>query len=195
MFKGYNTDSRSINIGVDLTILNKILNHLNSSDVLVFEHKNDSLDISFINKKYKKFYSIKLLDLDYDELAIHQIDNCSTLELDSKYFNEIMNHFNDVGSTITINIDNNEPTPIKFTSNGDMTSLVMVLEEESLKATNMQYINLEFNMTNLQTFSKGYNLNKNMTLQLNNDCPVKLTYKIFDTGYIDYYIAPKIIDD
>ena len=49
------SNDRAITLGLDISVLMKILNHLNYNDDLIFSYNTDTLDISFINKKYQKF--------------------------------------------------------------------------------------------------------------------------------------------
>ena len=51
----------------------------------------------------------------------------------------------------------------------------------------------DFNLKNISMFSKGYMLHNTIKIEIDNDVPVKMRYKIGD-GYIDYYLAPKMED-
>ncbi len=194
-FKAYNNNDETISIGIDLNILNKVLNHLNSEDELIFTLDNDKLDVSFINEKYKKFYSLKLLNIDYDELDIQDLENPVKIKLDSRYFNDIISHFNDIGDNVEFQIKEKEDDVITLKSEGPMTELNIVIETDDIEIENLDDLNMFVNMKNLQNFSKGYSLNKNMTIEMTENYPLKLSYKIMDIGYINYYIAPKIVDD
>jgi len=199
-FKNYNfnDDNKEIVIGLNVGILMKILNHLKQTDELIFNYKGDTLDISFINPKYQKHYTIKLMDIDCDELSIFDCDTTTNITIDSKYFNEIIRELCDIGDVVKFKVFkdriNDEDQNIELQCFGDMTSLGMILSNEDLKLQNLQDISLEFSLTNLETFSKGYNLNKYMNIEIDNNYPIKLSYQIMDTGYINYFLAPRIED-
>ena len=53
----FNDEHNEIIIGLNVSILMKILNHLNHNDELIFSYQGDTLDISFINPKYQKCYT------------------------------------------------------------------------------------------------------------------------------------------
>lgn len=194
-FKNYNfnDDNKEIVIGLNVGILIKILNHLKQNDELIFNYKGDTLDISFINPKYQKHYNIKLMDIDSDELSIFDCNTTTNITIESKYFNDIVRELCDIGDVVKFKVFkeciNDEDQNIELQCFGDMTSLGMILSNDDLTLQNLQNISLEFSLTNLETFSKGYNLNKYMNIEIDNNYPIKLSYKIMDTGYINYFLA------
>jgi proliferating cell nuclear antigen len=199
-FSNYNfkDENNEIVLGLNVGILMKILNHLNHYDDLIFYYKGDTLDISFINPKYQKHYNIKLMDIDSDELGIVDCETSTSINIESKYFNEIIRDLCDIGDVVKFNVYkeriDNENQNIELECFGDMTSLGMILCNEDLTLKNMQDVSLEFSLKNLETFSKGCNLNKFMDIEIDNNYPLKLSYQIMDTGYINYFLAPRIED-
>ncbi|KZT05691.1 proliferating cell nuclear antigen [Laetiporus sulphureus 93-53] len=57
-----------------------------------------------------------------------------------------------------------------------------------------QHVNLTFSLKYLVNFSKSASLASSVQLMMSNDVPLLVSYD-FDTGYIRYYLAPKIGDD
>jgi proliferating cell nuclear antigen len=219
-YKDSNTDedeedgSRITIWGVNLEFLLKILNQINGDDELViYQSKNaDSINISLINQRYNKFYSLKLMNIDNDELMIQDIPGTTVLRMESKYFNEIIKDCGEIGENLKIiiredngdnsdnsdngdNEDDTENDNIVFECEGDMTSLYMVIHKDDIEYENLQDLTAEYSLSNIHTFSKGFNLNKNMTLEIGDSVPLKLSYKLLDDGFIDYYLAPKYNDD
>mgnify|MGYP006135709289 CR=1 FL=1 len=191
------SNERSITLGIDISILMKILNHLSHSDDLIFSYNTDTLDISFINKKYQKFYSIKLMDIDSDDLYIPDCDTVTGINIESKYLQSIIKDFTDIGENVRFIIskerkNQDENQNIELECTGDMTGLRMVLCNDDLTLYNLQDISLEFSLTNLELFTKGANLNKHVNLEIDNNYPLKMSYQIMETGYINYFLAPRI---
>lgn len=198
IYKDTDDEGTPITLGLDIKVINKVFNRLNFNDEIVFNIlKKDTFDISFINTKYSKCYCIKLLDIDCEDLNVYDAEDPVEITIDSKYFNEIINDFNDIGEDITINIDksNSAESVSLICESPHELGLEMALCNEDLRINGLKDIKLDFALKNLINFSKGYTINKNMTIQLHNSNPLKLTYKIMDKGYINYYIAPKIEED
>ena len=76
-----------------------------------------------------------------------------------------------------------------------MSNFNMEFDIDSVQYENLQHIKQDFGIKYLQNFTKGCNLNKNITLEFANDYPLKMNYSIFKDGYISCYIAPKLNDE
>ena len=194
----FSTGTRDITLGINIELLMKILNHLKPDDELIFEYKVDSLDISFINDKYKKFYNIKLMDINTDELCIQDCSSSTKINIESKYLYDIIKDFNDIGDVVKFNIfkqkidDENQNIELECT--GDMTGIRMIICNDDLTLSNLQDISLDFSLKNLEIFSKGYNLNKYVNIEIDRNFPIKMSYEIMEEGYINYFLAPRIED-
>ena len=223
LFSGYNLsnteDSRISIWGVNLEIFLKILNQIKPTDeLIVYQNKNnDAINISLINERYKKHYCIKLMNIDNDELAIQDIPDTTIIKMESRYFNEIIKDCLEIDEVINIVIKENSENNVDedndnedednlegvednednicFVCEGDMTSLNMVIHKDDIEYENLQNLNSKYSLPHIHTFSKAFNLNKNMKLEIGDGVPIKLTYKIFDSGFIEYFLAPKFEDD
>jgi len=202
IFRSFNYSDGKMNetvLGINLESFIKILNHINPNDELILEYKGDSIDISFIHEKYKKFYTLKLMDIECDELSIFDCEQITRIKMESKYFNEIINDFTDIGDVVEINISkdriDDENQNMSLECSGDMTGIQMILCNDDLEISNLKDIELEFNLANLQTFAKGCNLNTHMSIDINQNYPLKLSYDIMNNGYIHYFVAPRIAND
>lgn len=194
LFSTYNCDKEYI-IGVNITVLVQILNQLTSDDELIFNigidnKTNDVIEICYINSKYDKVYEFKLMDIDQDEMDVQVFEDTTILQMNSRDFHDIIKDFVDIGENLRIKIieDKNK---ISFKTQGDMTSLKMVLNNDDITITTIQDICIEFNLKNIMLFSKGYYMNNMVRIELANDLPIKIKYNIGD-GFINYYLAPKM---
>ena len=197
LFSNYNCGSSNGFIsGINLKNFILILNHLKKTDELImsFEANCDEVELKFISSKYNKFYNMKLLNIEQDNLDITDLGAQSEISIDSKYFNDIINEFSDIGSTIRIKIlkDKNK---ISIKCDGDMTSLKMILYDEEIEYKNLEDLELFFNISNLQIFSKGHGINKKTNIKIGQNVPIELCYNFIDNGFIKYYIAPRLDDD
>ena len=147
------------------------------------------------------------MNIDDDELAIHDIPDTTVIEMESKYFNEIIKDCLEIDEVLNIVIknDNNEDGKadesdeaddnICFICEGDLTSLNMVIHKDDITYDNLQNLNSKYSLSHINTFSKAFNLSKNVKIEIGDSVPIKFSYKIMDTGYIEYYLAPKYDDD
>ena len=196
LFSNYNCGSgNGVVKGIDLNCLSKILNHLKIEDdfIMSFETDCDAMDIKFINTRYTKFYTMKLMVIDQDNLDICDLGEISEITIDSKYFDTIMHEFADIGENFRFKIlENKEKISLKC--DGDMTSLKMVLQDEEITYKHLKDIELFFNIEHIQKFTRGNSINKKAEIKIAHNLPIQLSYSILSTGYIHYYVAPRIED-
>ncbi|MBW0549657.1 hypothetical protein O181_089372 [Austropuccinia psidii MF-1] len=67
-------------------------------------------------------------------------------------------------------------------------------EDLSVSIALQQSVSLTFSIKYLSYFTKGAALSKRVTLHMSNEVPLLVAFE-FDSGYVRYYLAPKIEDD
>lgn len=68
-------------------------------------------------------------------------------------------------------------------------------EDEATVITLNQPVTLMFSLKYLSNFAKATPLSKSVSLNLSNDIPMLMEYKIEEMGYLRYYLAPKISEE
>jgi proliferating cell nuclear antigen len=195
--------------GVNMVSFLKILNQIKRDDELIIyqdmDNNIDTINITLRHEKYDKFYSLKLMNIDNDELCIHDIPDTTLINIDSKYFNDIIKDFADIGENLTINIENdngdndngdndNGDLDLCFECEGEMTCLKMVIHKDDIILENLKPLKSEYSLANMNIVSKGYILSDKLLINIGEDVPIKFNYTILDEGYINYYLAPKMTD-
>jgi len=196
LFSTFQCDKEYI-VGINLNVMVKVLNHLKSDDELIVifgkgGEISDSIELVYVNHKYEKFYEFKLINIDSEEYDVHEFDDTSKIKMSSRYFNDIIKDFLDIGENLRIKILK-EKEKMSLKTDGEMTAIKMVLNNDELDYENLKDICIEFNLKNISIFSKGYMIHSDIQIEIDNDIPVKMSYKVGD-GYIDYYLAPKMED-
>lgn len=201
-FSCYNVSSDSVPdnqivMGINLPVLIKIMNHVGKNDELIFSINDNNLDvlnITIVNEKCQKYYSLKLMDIMSDELQVEEIPDTIKLKIDSRYFKTIISEFKDIGEVIKIKFDKKNDE-ISFSCEGEMTTLVLVLENEDIEYRDIRDLEVEFTLNYFDNFSKGFNLNRSININITDDNPLNMSYKVLNTGFVNLYIAPRMRDD
>ena len=94
---------------------------------------------------------------------------------------------------------------VRFSAEGDMGSGSVMLktgtasidedEEDQTVVVLNNAVALTFSLKFLLNFCKATPLSKSVTLHLSTEVPMLVEYKVSDTGYVRYYLAPKMNDD
>tara|TARA_B110000238_G_C16112957_1_gene433543 strand:+ start:333 stop:1154 length:822 start_codon:yes stop_codon:yes gene_type:complete len=197
LFETYNCDKNYV-VGIDLAVLIQILNHLKQDDELIMIFGKDGkikdyIEIIYLSERYEKFYEFKLLNIDNDDYDVFDFEDTTKLTINSKYFNTIIKDFVDIGDNLRVKILKDK-SKISLKTDGEMSNLKMILSNDEIETENLKDICLEFNLKHIQIFSRGYNLSSDILLEVDNDMPIKMSFRISD-GFLDYYLAPQIKDD
>ena len=191
LFSTYTIGYSSLVRGIDVNMFLKILTHLGPQDELIVSFNEDTLDIIFRNDFHTKYYILKCIDIDSESFDVKDMVPMTDIRMDSRYFNDIIKHFIDIGSDVRIKILKHNKK-ISFKSEGPMTTLKMIINNDALDIRDIQDLSNEYMLKYLHSFSKGYTINPKMTMRIGDGVPIQLSYSILDTGYIHYYLAPKI---
>ena len=157
----------------------------------------DTLNIHFlpngVKGEFKKRFKMSLVDYDYEELFVPNVDYDAELSLSSKQINEIFSQLNNFGDDITIECSENN---VSLTTNGitgemkvdiqieDLNSFAIVEDEEVTINYSLSYIN-KMCITN--------KLSNDIEISLSKTYPMRISYDLGDDSFMVFYIAPKII--
>lgn len=210
-FKTYTFDEEKDQacVGMNVNMLNKVLNTWNDTQTLTIdlEPASDKISLSFekIEDKsghFDKFFELPLMTIENDLIDVKIFDTLVDLTVESKVFCALISQlmiFND-NLTLTFNEEN-----IECTSSGTEGSMKALINIDDVK----EYVITE-NMTLVQSYSLRYvqlmcqfnKLSTEMQMGFNTDMPMLMKYKLSDNdtneaneSFVRIHLAPKIIDE
>lgn len=162
-----------------------------------------TLSLSFIyslNISNTQTTELKLMDIDSEQLGIPETDYKCTIQMPSGEFQRIIRDMQVLGDTATISCTKEG---VRFSVSGDLgTGNVLVRqngshekEEERVLIEMQEPVELTFALRYLNFFTKATSLGGTVILSMSPEVPVVVEYPIGETGYIKYYLAPKIDED
>lgn len=188
-FEEYNFQQNKT-YGLDIGILNKIFSITKTSNDMKICFNDDKIEITFDDGNNKKFYDVKLLDIDSESLEIVDSEKYNLISLNSKEFNLLCREINDLGTTIDIEIFQNSNL-IKFSVEGDMAKMV---SEKYNRYNSSIDCKICADIKYLLTFSKFSSLSNNVTIKIDNEFPLKISYDLPRDSNLYFYLSPKISD-
>jgi len=203
-FEEYRCD-RPRSLGLNLGSFAKILKCAGNDDSLTLSaaEGNDTLSFTFESPKQDRLseFSLKLLDITGENLAIPDTEYKAVIKMPSSEFQRICRDLTILGDTVNIAVGK---TGIKFAVTGDLGKGAISLkpgssvdekEDEAVVLTMKEPVQLSFALRYLNFFTKATALSSSVTLHMSPDVPIVVEYKIEELGWIRYYLAPKIEDD
>eukprot|EP00123_Amoebidium_parasiticum_P004132 comp15416_c0_seq1/m.12364 comp15416_c0_seq1/g.12364 ORF comp15416_c0_seq1/g.12364 comp15416_c0_seq1/m.12364 type:complete len:263 (-) comp15416_c0_seq1:426-1214(-) len=202
-FDPYRCD-RSINLGINLTSMAKILKCAANDDVLTIKAEDDADTVKFVfespNQEKVSEYELKLMEIDSEHLGIPEIDYNAVVKMPAAEFQRICRDLGAIGEAVQVTASKEGVT---FSTSGDLGKGTIVLrqnasvdkEEEAVVIEMQEPVDLTFALRYLNFFTKATTLSSSVTLNLSTDTPLMVEYRMDEMGYLRFFLAPKIEDE
>ncbi|MFQ6062981.1 MAG: DNA polymerase sliding clamp [Methanosarcinales archaeon] len=189
-------ESEEIRLGIDL---NKL------ADLLKMAEKEDSVELTLkngnkMNLQIKELkYSVLLLDPDVikKENDPPQLDPPAQVIITGSEFNRACKAAEKVSKYISLGVEEDSegggPPLFYMEAKGDADSVRLEINRDYLIGMKASTVRSLFSLEYLDQINKAYSKNSEITLDLGNDYPLRLTFEIADGfGECVYYLAPRI---
>lgn len=189
-------------LSLDTNVFHSIISTKSDDQRIVFqlEHDNsDSLLIKIINDEensvnYNKYFTIPLIDLDYEQMTIPKTEYDAEFTLPAKKITDIISQLSNFGDDINIKCSQ---YCIDFTSKGDLGEMrvnIPVDDIPSLSIIENEVINLNYSLNYISKMCISNKLTNDIDFSLSNDTPLKIHYNLGNYSWLTFYIAPKASD-
>ena len=179
--------------GLNITNTHKLLKSTSNSDTLTIDITDRDymkLIIENVAKKTNTTYSLKLLDINEDELDVPEIEMDVITTMPSVDFQRVTRDMSNLSNEITIVREGNL---LELSCKGDIADQKTVIEygnEQAVKRTgnifSLKYINL---FTKATGMCSSVQLMQDSTQE---NMPIIFRYTIANLGEIKFYLAPKV---
>lgn len=159
----------------------------------------DSLTIELVNgeKKsdYSKFFTMPLIEYEYNEMNIPETEFDAELSLPAKKVTDMLSQLSNFGDDLNINCyDEFVDFKTKGTS-GEMRVNIPIDDMSSYSVVENENVNLTYSLIYISKMCITNKLSTDIEFSLSNECPMKIKYDLGDDSSLLFYIAPKIAED
>ena len=201
-FEHYRADTSMV-LGINVGLLAKVMKLANATDSITLSAEDDAthLKLTFENVKDQRTteFTLNLISLDVEHLAIPETDYSSVVSINSGEFTKICKELYALNETLTITTNNDYVQfgveseagsgNIKLASNDAMN------REDQTTVQVTEAVQQQFAIRYLNMFNKASPLSTHTRLCLHQEQPLVVEYKIESLGVLKYYLAPKINDE
>ena len=213
-FEEYKCRRNVISVGLSLITLNKLLKSISNTDNIRFfiENGNENkfgVCIDNTVRQVKNTYKIDTLEIDTEQYPFPDINYNIMLKISTCDLQTLCRNNQNVNSEdIEIKKVDNE---LIFTCRGNVENVTVYKDDKRLNKQRMKECSNigiesgvifiqnnedvyqgEFKLKPFSQFTKCRNLCLNAKLELENDQPLKLTYKVGNMGYIKFILVQNI---
>jgi len=197
------TEAANLCLGINASILYKILNTRDKSQELTItydEDESDKLSIQFSSPNkaiFDKNFIIPLIDIDEQLMQIPESDSHAEIVINATNFANIINQLRLFGDTIDISCSEEQ---ILLCSNsvdcGKMTVEIKMDDLDEFSINDGASLKLSFSLTQVHNICMYHKISKDVKIKWINDFPMQISYAIDnDLMNLRFYLAPKISDD
>jgi proliferating cell nuclear antigen len=167
--------------------------------LVIKKDSEETLSIELINgdKKgdYSKFFTMPLVEYEYDEMNIPDTEYDAELSLPSKKVTDLLSQLSNFGDDLNI-ICSDDFVDFKTKGNsGEMRVNIPVDDMSSYSVVEGEDINLNYSLIYISKMCITNKLSSDIDFCLSNQCPMKIKYDLGDNSSLLFYIAPKLADD
>jgi proliferating cell nuclear antigen len=166
-------------------VIKKVSDEAVSIDLINGEKKTD----------YNKYFTLPLLEYEYEEMMIPITDYDAELSLPSKKVTDMLSQLSNFGDDININCSDDYVDFKTKGNSGEMRVNIPVDDMSSYSVVEGEEVNLTYSLIYISKMCITNKLSTDIDFSLSNDCPMKINYDLGDDSSLTFYIAPKLADD
>ena len=211
-FDEYTADP-PVNLGINSSILYKILNARDKNQVMCIDYDQDDedrLNIHFTSAStststsasiskdgtFDKHFEIPLVDLESELLALIELEYQAEISFPSTYFASIINQLKMFGDTMEIECS--EENVILYATSVESGKMKVEIKIDDLTAFSIlegDELKLSFSLMYLHNICMYNKLAKDIELKISMDYPMCILYDLGEGAKIKYFLAPKMSDN
>jgi proliferating cell nuclear antigen len=198
-FTEYSIKEKTI-LCFDTTIFHSIISTKSDDQNLVIKKiMDDSLSIELTSNEkkgdYNKFFTMPLIEYEYDELNIPKTEYDAEFSISSKKMTDMLSQLSNFGDDINIKCSDE---CVDFKTNGtsgEMRVNIPVDDMISYSVIEGEDVSLTYSLAYINKMCITNKLSSEIELCLSNECPMKINYDLNDNSSLIFYIAPKLDTD
>ena len=195
-------NNSAITLGLSASILFKILNAKDKSQILNIvynQEESDKLEVHFTGEtknNFDKHFEIPLIDMECETMHIPEIEYQAEFTIPSSNFASIVNQLKMFGDTMDIKCS--EENIMLFSHSQDSGKMFVEIKIEDLTSFAIdegENLNLSFSLNYLHNICLYNKLSKEIEIKLRSEYPFKLIYHLGEDAKMTFYLAPKITEE
>lgn len=182
-------------IAINLNNLKQILRRARPEDMLSLETTDDNKLKIQLKSDTTRSFSIPVLELDDKEQKIPELNFPITVEMSSDMLSNSIEDVSVVAESVTLLGENNQ---LSIKAEGDLSKAFIEIrpdENTVIKAKNQEKFKAKYSLEYLKKMIAGGKLSERVSLQFNNDYPLRLDYKVVDRLLLSFILAPRVDND
>lgn len=183
-----------VDIAINLTNLKQILKRAKSSDTLVLELAEDKLKIQLEGANTRTFY-LPIIDLEDSEQRVPDLNFPVSIKTKTETLADAIEDVSVVAESVSFIIENKS---FQVLAEGDLSKAKIDIPSKGdtiIVSDSTDKIKSKYSIEYLKKMMTASKLSDDVTIQFNNDYPLKLEYKSVDKLFLSFILAPRVESD
>ena len=207
-FKEYSFDVANDQacIGINIVMLNKVLNAWNEGQEVSIETQPDSDKISInfehgntSTSQFNKYFELTLVNIQNDLMDVRDFDTLVDLSVESKIFCSLINQLSIFDSTLTLIFNEENIECVSSGSEGSMKALINVNDVKEYAIPESTTLKQSYSLRYVQMMCNFNKLATEMEMGFSAETPMTMKYVLGDNNdpnsFVRIHLAPKIADE
>ena len=192
-FVEYKVD-KDVDLAINLANLKQILRRSKSSDTLVLELAEDKLKIQFQGANKRTFF-LPIIDVEDNEQRVPDLSFPVSIKTKTSVLTEAIEDVGVVAESVSFVVDNKNLTVL---AEGDLSKAKIDVPSQGdtiIVSDSPDTVKAKYSIEYLKKMITASKIADDVTLQFNNDYPMKLEYKAVDKLFLSFILAPRVESD
>lgn len=181
-------------ICVNLTNLKQVLRRAGASDFVTLEVAENKLKIQLRGKTTRTF-SLPLIELEEKEQRVPNLEFPLSINTHSSVLNDAISDADIIAESVTFAADQDK---FSISAEGDLSKAdidIKPSENTTISSDTTARVKAKYSIEYLKKMMNGGKLASDVTLQFNQDYPLKVEYKVVDKLLLSFILAPRVEND
>jgi proliferating cell nuclear antigen len=176
-FLNTRSDHQTIDINLD-----------DSGDKIKIKFKSDN------KSEFNKSFMLPLIDAEQENLNIPDMEYSAEFSMESKKLNSLIDQLSLMDDVVNIHCDEES---IKFTAEGLDGKMDVYIPHDDIEEYIIEEdasLNVRFSLGYMKKFCQYHKVSDAVEIQISEEYPLMVIYKLNALNYLKFYLAPKIND-
>lgn len=181
-----------ISLSINMNDFKQVLRRAKGDDAVTLEIEDNKFKITFKSNTTRTFY-LPLIDIEDKEQKVPDLSFKATITTNSTIISEAIEDVDIIGESVTFIAKNNE---LIINATGDLSKAnINIQSDKETKIVAEAECKSKFSIEYLKKMMQGSKLSDKVILQISDDYPMRLEYKVLNKVQLAFILAPRVDND
>ncbi|NQU98137.1 proliferating cell nuclear antigen (pcna) [Candidatus Woesearchaeota archaeon] len=181
-----------VGLSINMNDFKQVLRRAKANDSVNLEIEDNKFKITFKSNTTRTFF-LPIIDVEDKQQKIPDLKFKATITTTTDIFNEAIEDANIISESVTMVVENKE---FVVNASGDLSKAnINIKADNDTKIIADEKVKSKYSIEYLKKMIQGSKLSDKVMLQISNDYPLKLEYKVLNKVQLAFILAPRVDND